>query len=147
MGKGLFFVLAVATIALAACGDGDDPSGETSGASGATGAIGALAADPAGIREAVSEWYAARREGESQAICMLESVSLQISKYGSEEGCLNDPANNTTQPAFDEQIEFLEVDAGEETAAATVRAKAGDEAETEIGLVAEGGTWRIDSAG
>ena len=114
---------------------------------GRPGAIGALAADPAGIREAVSEWYAARREGESQAICMLESVSLQISKYGSEEGCLNDAANNTAQPAFDEQIEFLEVDAGEETAAATVRAKAGDEAETEIGLVAEGGAWRIDSAG
>lgn len=131
-----------AALALAACGGGsekEDPAKLPVTGPGA----------PKGApnpKLAITEFFAAKREGDVERGCSLESEDFQKAQYGSAgQACLNNLANKQPQKVWRQTVKIDELDEAPDSAAAKIRPTSGSNTPAEITLVRGEGGWLINS--
>ena len=131
-----------AVLVLAACGGGskkEDPATMPVTGPGA----------PKGApnpRAAIVDFFAAKREGDTERGCSLESEDFQKAQYGSAgQACLDNLANKQAQKVWAEKIKIDDLDEAPDSAAAKIRPNSGSDTPAEITLVRGEGGWLVNS--
>lgn len=97
-------------------------------------------------REAIQQFFDAKRTGNAELGCSLESEDFQISQYKlAGQACLANVANKRPQPVWAEDIKIDKLDEAPDSAAARIRPNAGSDAPAEITLVRGEGGWLVNS--
>ena len=125
---------------LAACGSSqEDPAKmPVTGPGAPTGAP-----DP---EAAIRDFFTAKREGDTNRGCALESEDFQKAQYGSAgQACLNNLANKQPQKVWRATIKIDKLDKAPDSASAQIRPNSGSETPAEITLVRGEGGWLINS--
>ena len=95
---------------------------------------------------AIRDFFAAKRNGDAQRGCELESEDFQKAQYGSAgQACLNNLANKQAQKVWREEIKIDDLDEAPDSAAAKIRPNSGSDTPAEITLVRGEGGWLINS--
>ena len=132
----------VLALALLACGGGtkkEDPA--TMPVTGPGAPKGAPTPEAA-----IRDFFAAKREGDVEGGCSLESEDYQKAQYGSAgQACLDNLANKQPQKVWREQIKIDELDKAPDSAAAKIRPTSGSNTPAEITLVRGEGGWLVNS--
>lgn len=138
----LVVLAGAAAVAMAGCGgDKEQPAGASSTGEQATAQKGA--SDP---RAAIQEWFTAKRLGEAEAGCALETENFQTLQYDAPgQPCLDDAANKQPQAVWAETIKIVSLEESADSALATIQPNAGSAAEAQVGLVKADGAWLIDT--
>jgi hypothetical protein len=133
-------------VALPACG-GDDKS--SSGGGGSSSDSTAAAGAPKGAadaRAAIQAYFTAKRLGQAEQGCALESERYQTDHYGGVgEPCLQDLANKQPQAVWAEQTKIVAFQETADTATATIEPNAGSPAQATVTLVKSDGGWLVDT--
>src|SRR5215213_2911975 len=97
-------------------------------------------------REAIVDFFEAKRTGNTEYGCSLESKDFQIAQYGSAgQACLHNEANLNPQKVWAEEIKIDKLEEAPDSAAATIRPNAGSNTPAEITLVHGDGGWLVNS--
>ena len=97
-------------------------------------------------REAINQFFAAKREGNTELGCSLESKDFQIAQYqGTGEACMKSSVNQQPQKVWAETIKIDKLDEAPNSAAARIRPNAGSDTPAEITLVKGEGGWLVNS--
>ena len=97
-------------------------------------------------REAIVDFFEAKRTGNTELGCSLESEDFQRAQYnGTGEACLKSSVNQHPQKVWAEQIKIDKLDEAPDSAAATIRPNAGSDTPAEITLVRGEGGWLVNS--
>jgi hypothetical protein len=142
MGRGGGPICLIAVLVLAGCGGGSKQQMQTrtqpvEGPGAPKGA--------SSPRAAIVEFFAAKRTGDAEAGCSLESEDFQIAQYGSAgQACLDNEANKSPQKVWAEEIKIDKLEETQDSAAATIRPNAGSNTPAEITLVRGKGGWLVN---
>lgn len=129
------------TVPLGACGKKKEPPPGELPASGPGAPKGAPSP-----REAITQFFEAKRTGNTEYGCSLESKDFQIAQYGSAgQACLNNEANKNPQKVWAEEIKIEKLEEAPDSAAGTIRPNAGSDTPAEITLVRGEGGWLVNS--
>jgi hypothetical protein len=132
----------VAALALSACGSSS--KSEPPGKQPAQGP-GAPKGAPT-PREAIIQFFEAKRVGNAELGCSLESKDFQIAQYKQAgQACLDNLANKQPQTVWAKKIKIDKLDEAPNSAAATIRPNAGSDTPAEITLVHGEGGWLVNS--
>lgn len=97
-------------------------------------------------RQAIEDWFEAKRTGDTARGCALESEDFQKAQYQSAgQACLDNLANKQAQKAWREEVEIDDLDEAPDSASAKIRPTAGSNTPAEITLVRGEGGWLINS--
>ena len=97
-------------------------------------------------REAIIQFFEAKRVGNTELGCSLESEDFQRAQYnGVAEACLRASTNQHPQTVWREEIKIDKLDEAPDSAAARIRPNAGSDTPAEITLVRGEGGWLINS--
>jgi hypothetical protein len=132
----------VAALALAACGSSSQskPPGEQP-ASGPGAPKGAPTP-----REAIIQFFEAKRTGNTELGCSLEAKDFQIAQYkGVGQACMNSEVNMKPQKVWAETIKITKLQQAHDSASATIFPTKGSDTPAEISLVRGEGGWLIYS--
>ena len=141
MSRSAFLVAAlVAALAFGACGKKQEKT-ETIPVTGPGAPNGAPSP-----REAILMFFAAKRSGNTELGCSLESEDFQKAQYnGTGEACLRSSVNQHPQKVWAEEVKIDKLDEAPDSAAARIRPNAGNDTPAEITLVRGEGGWLINS--
>jgi hypothetical protein len=129
-----------AMLAIGACGKESKPPGEMP----ATGP-GAPKGAPT-PREAIIQFFEAKRTGNTELGCSLESKDFQIAQYkGTGPACMKSSVNQSPQKVWAKTIKIDKLDEAPDSAAATIRPNNGSDTPAEITLVHGEGGWLVNS--
>lgn len=132
----------VAALALGACGSSSksEPPGKLP-AEGPGAPKGAPSP-----REAIVQFFDAKRTGNAELGCSLESKDFQIAQYKQAgQACLDNLANKKPQTVWAEEIKIDKLDEAPDSAAARIRPNKGSDTPAEITLVRGEGGWLVNS--
>jgi hypothetical protein len=130
----------VAVFAFAACGSqkSGPPTTPVAGPGAPNGA--------ASPREAIIQFFDAKRTGNTELGCSLESEDFQIAQYqGAGAACLKSSVNQHPQKVWAETIKIDKLEEAPDSAAAKIRPNAGSDTPAEITLVRGKGGWLVNS--
>jgi hypothetical protein len=97
-------------------------------------------------REAIVQFFEAKRTGNTELGCSLESEDFQRAQYqGTGEACLRSSVNQQPQKVWAEEIKIDKLEEAPDSAAATIRPTAGSDTPAEITLVRGEGGWLVNS--
>ena len=97
-------------------------------------------------REAIVQFFDAKRTGNTELGCSLESEDFQKAQYnGTGEACLRSSVNQHPQKVWAVEIKIDKLDEAPDSAAARIRPNAGNDTPAEITLVRGEGGWLINS--
>lgn len=97
-------------------------------------------------RAAIEGFFDAKRTGDTERGCSLESEDFQKAQYGSAgQACLNNLANKQPQKVWAEDVKIDELDEAPDSAAAKIRPNSGSDTPAEITLVRGQGGWLVNS--
>ena len=97
-------------------------------------------------REAIVQFFDAKRTGNTELGCSLESEDFQKAQYnGTGEACLRSSVNQQPQKVWAAEIKIDKLDEAPDSAAARIRPNAGNDTPAEITLVRGKGGWLINS--
>jgi hypothetical protein len=97
-------------------------------------------------RAAIVGFFEAKRLGETEAGCNLESKDFQVAQYnGVGPACMRASVNQQPQKVWAEEIKIDKLDEAPDSAAARIRPNAGNDTPAEITLVRGKGGWLINS--
>ena len=97
-------------------------------------------------RDAIVQFFDAKRSGSTEAGCALESEDFQKAQYnGTGEACLKSSVNQHPQEVWAEDIKIDKLDEAPDSAAAKIRPNAGSDTPAEITLVRGEGGWLVNS--
>ena len=131
----------VAALALGACGKKKETNPAVLPASGPGVPKGAPTP-----RQAIVGFFAAKRAGNTEAGCNLESKDFQVAQYnGVGPACMRASVNLHPQKVWAEEIKIDKLDQAPDSAAAKIRPNAGSETPAEITLVRGDGGWLVNS--
>ena len=132
----------VSALALGACGKKqEEPPGKIPVPEGPGSPKGASTP-----REAITQFFEAKRVGNAELGCSLESKDFQIAQYKSAgQACLDNLANKQPQTVWAEEIKIDKLDEAPDSAAARIRPNAGSDTPAEITLVRGDGGWLVNS--
>jgi hypothetical protein len=129
----------VAALALAACGGHGRP--EVMPVTGPGAPKGAPTP-----REAIIQFFEAKRTGNTELGCSLESEDFQIAQYmGAGQACMNSSVNQSPQKVWAPVIKIDKLDEAPDSAAATIRPNNGSNTPAQITLVRGKGGWLVNS--
>jgi hypothetical protein len=129
----------VATFAFAACGKEEKP--ETMPVTGQGAPKGAPTP-----REAIVQFFAAKRTAQTEKGCSLESEDFQKAQYnGTGVACMKASVNQHPQKVWAIETKIDKLDVAPDSAAAKIRPNAGNDTPAEITLVRGEGGWLINS--
>ena len=142
MGRSACLVAAlVAALALGACGKQKETNPAVLPASGPGVPKGAPTA-----RQAIIGFFAAKRLGETEKGCNLESKDFQVAQYnGVGPACMKSSVNQQPQTVWAEEIKIDKLEEAPDSAAAKIRPNAGSDTPAEITLVRGDGGWLVNS--
>jgi hypothetical protein len=130
-----------AALALGACGKKSEPPPGQLPATGPGAPKGAPTP-----REAVIQFFEAKRTGNTELGCSLESKDFQIAQYkAAGEACLKSSVNQSPQTVWAKKIKIDKIDEAPNSAAARIRPNAGSDTPAEVTLVHGEGGWLINS--
>ena len=132
----------VAALALSACGSSkkSEPPGKMP-AQGPGSPKGAP--NP---RAAILQFFEAKRVGNAQLGCSLESKDFQIAQYKQAgQACLDNLANKKPQTVWADPVKIDKLDEAPDSASARIRPNAGSDTPAEITLVRGEGGWLVNS--
>ena len=131
----------VEALALGACGSSKSESPAKMPVEGPGAPKGA-----ASPRTAIIEFFDAKRTGDTERGCSLESKDFQIAQYKQAgQACLDNLANKQPQPVWANPVKIDKLDEAPDSAAARIRPNAGSDAPAEITLVRGEGGWLVNS--
>jgi hypothetical protein len=97
-------------------------------------------------REAITQFFEAKRTGNTELGCSLESKDFQIAQYQmAGEACLKSSVNQHPQAVWAETIKIDKLDEAPDSASATIRPNKGSDTPAEITLVHGPGGWQVNS--
>jgi hypothetical protein len=97
-------------------------------------------------REAIVQFFAAKRTGDTELGCSLESKDFQVAQYnGTGVACMKASVNQHPQKVWAEEIKIDKLDQAPDSAAAKIRPNAGNDTPAEITLVRGEGGWLVNS--
>lgn len=97
-------------------------------------------------RAAIEQFFDAKRTGNTELGCSLESEDFQKAQYqAAGEACLKSSVNQQPQKVWAENIKIDKIDEAPDSAAATIRPNAGSDTPAEITLVRGEGGWLVNS--
>jgi hypothetical protein len=97
-------------------------------------------------REAIVQFFEAKRTGNTELGCSLESEDFQKAQYnGTGEACLRSSVNQQPQKVWAEEIKIDKLDEAPDSAAAKIRPNKGSDTPAEITLVRGEGGWLVNS--
>ena len=97
-------------------------------------------------RAAIVGFFEAKRLGETEAGCNLESKDFQVAQYnGVGPACMRASVNQHPQKVWAEEIKIDKLDEAPDSAAAKIRPNAGSDTPAEITLVRGEGGWLVNS--
>ena len=97
-------------------------------------------------REAIVGFFEAKRLGETEKGCNLESKDFQVAQYnGVGPACMKASVNQQPQAVWAEEIKIDKLEEAPDSAAATIRPNAGSDTPAEITLVRGEGGWLVNS--
>ena len=97
-------------------------------------------------REAIVQFFAAKRTGQTERGCSLESKDFQVAQYnGTGVACMRASVNQQPQKVWAMEIKIDKLDVAPDSAAAKIRPNAGNDTPAEITLVRGEGGWLINS--
>ena len=97
-------------------------------------------------RAAIIGFFEAKRLGETEAGCNLESKDFQVAQYnGVGPACMRASTNQHPQKVWAEEIKIDKLDEAPDSAAAKIRPNAGSDTPAEITLVRGEGGWLVNS--
>jgi hypothetical protein len=97
-------------------------------------------------REAIVQFFEAKRTGNTELGCSLESEDFQRAQYqGTADACLRSSVNQQPQKVWAEEIKIDKLDEAPDSAAARIRPNAGSDTPAEITLVRGDGGWLVNS--
>ena len=97
-------------------------------------------------RAAINQFFEAKRTGNTELGCSLESKDFQIAQYqGAGEACLKSSVNQQPQTVWAEEIKIDKLDEAPDSAAAKIRPNKGSDTPAEITLVRGEGGWLVNS--
>lgn len=97
-------------------------------------------------RAAIEQFFDAKRTGNTELGCSLESEDFQKAQYqAAGEACLRSSVNQQPQKVWAENIKIDKIDEAPDSAAATIRPNAGSDTPAEITLVRGEGGWLVNS--
>ena len=97
-------------------------------------------------REAIEQFFQAKRSGNTELGCSLESKDFQVAQYnGTGEACLKSSVNQHPQKVWAAQVKIDKLDEAPDSAAAKIRPNAGNDTPAEITLVRAEGGWLVNS--
>jgi hypothetical protein len=97
--------------------------------------------------ETIAAYMEARRLGQTEEICALETDEYETFVYGEPgDACLEDSANIRPQPVWAEEVVIVDIETDGDFAAATIQPNAGgSKAIVKVGLENVDGVWMISS--
>ena len=97
-------------------------------------------------RAAIIGFFDAKRLGETEQGCNLESKDFQVAQYnGVGPACMRASVNQHPQKVWAEEIKIDKLDEAPDSAAAKIRPNAGSDTPAEITLVRGEGGWLVNS--
>ena len=97
-------------------------------------------------RQAIVGFFAAKRAGDTERGCNLESKDFQVAQYnGVGPACMRASVNQQPQKVWAEEIKIDKLEEAPDSAAATIRPNAGSDTPAEITLVHGEGGWLVNS--
>ena len=97
-------------------------------------------------REAIVQFFDAKRTGNTELGCSLESKDFQVAQYnGTGVACMKSSVNQHPQKVWAEEVKIDKLDEAPDSAAARIRPNAGNDTPAEITLVRGEGGWLINS--
>ena len=97
-------------------------------------------------REAIIQFFEAKRVGNTELGCSLESEDFQRAQYnGVAEACLRSSVNQQPQTVWREEIKIDKLDEAPDSAAARIRPNKQSNEPAEITLVRGQGGWLVNS--
>ena len=97
-------------------------------------------------REAITQFFDAKRTGNTELGCSLESKDFQVAQYnGTGVACMKASVNQHPQKVWAEEIKIDKLDEAPDSAAAKIRPNAGSDTPAEITLVRGEGGWLVNS--
>src|SRR3954447_1057272 len=97
-------------------------------------------------REAIVQFFAAKRLGQTEKGCNLESKDFQVAQYnGVGPACMKSSVNQHPQKVWAEEIKIDKLEVAPDSAAAKIRPNAGNNTPAEITLVRGEGGWLVNS--
>jgi hypothetical protein len=127
-------------LALGACGKKSEPPPGEMPVSGPGAPKGAPTP-----REAIIQFFEAKRTGNTELGCSLESKDFQIAQYkGAGQACLSSSVNQSPQKVWAKKIKIDKIDEAPDSAAAIIRPNAGSDTPAEITLVHGDGGWLVN---
>jgi hypothetical protein len=97
-------------------------------------------------RAAIIGFFDAKRLGETEQGCNLESKDFQVAQYnGVGPACMRASVNQHPQKVWAEEVKIDKLDVAPDSAAAKIRPNAGSDTPAEITLVRGEGGWLIES--
>jgi hypothetical protein len=135
----------VAALALGACGKRAEKNQEKNPA--------VLQAKGPGVpkgapspRAAIVGFFDAKRLGETEQGCNLESKDFQVAQYnGVGPACMRSSVNQHPQKVWAEEVKIDKLEEAPDSAAAKIRPNAGSDTPAEITLVHGEGGWLVNS--
>jgi hypothetical protein len=128
-------------LAVAACGSSKPPPEPTMPVEGPGAPKGA-----ASPRQAIIDYFEAKRSGNTELGCSLESEDFQKAQYnGTGRACLNRAQNMEPQLVWREKVLIDKLDVAHDSAAARIRPTSGSNTPAEITLVRGKGGWLVNS--
>jgi hypothetical protein len=97
-------------------------------------------------REAIIQFFDAKRLGQTEKGCNLESKDFQVAQYnGVGPACMRSSVNQHPQKVWAEEIKIDKLEVAPDSAAAKIRPNAGNNTPAEITLVRGEGGWLVNS--
>jgi hypothetical protein len=137
----LVAALVAAAVPLSACGKQKEKNPAVLPAKGPGVPVGAPTP-----REAIIQFFAAKRTAQTGKGCSLESKDFQVAQYnGVGPACLRSSVNQHPQKVWAVDIKIDKLDVAPDSAAAKIRPNAGNDTPAEITLVRGEGGWLVES--